>query len=207
MTSSIDANIVAGNIKKDIAILGVTGTYNNQKVEQSKTVTPTAAGFTVTPDSGKVLSSVVINGDADLIAGNVKKDIQIFGVTGTYEGSGGGCGRNDVNFIDYDGTILKSYTSEQALALSEMPGLPSHSGLVAQGWNYTIQQMKSNVTSVGKCDIGCMYTTDDGKTRITLTIQDPKYSNIPLVFKQTVANGVEVDWGDGSSAQTYSGTT
>ena len=45
-----------------------------------------------------------------------------------------------------------------------------------------------------------MYTTDDGKTRITLTIQNAKYSNIPLVFKQTAANGVEVDWGDGSAA-------
>ena len=59
--------------------------------------------------------------------------------------------------------------------------------------------MKSNL-SAGACNIGCMYTTDDGKTRITLTIQDAKYSNIPLVFKQTVANGVQVDWGDGSAA-------
>ena len=60
------------------------------KTEQSKTVTPTAAGLTVTPDSGKVLSSVVVNGDADLVPGNIKKDVDIFGVTGTYEGSGGG---------------------------------------------------------------------------------------------------------------------
>ena len=60
------------------------------KPEQSKTVTPTAAGFTVTPDSGKVLSSVVVNGDAGLVAGNIKKDVNIFGVTGSYEGSGGG---------------------------------------------------------------------------------------------------------------------
>jgi len=28
--------------------------------------------------------------DADLVAGNIKKDVNILGVTGTYEGSGGG---------------------------------------------------------------------------------------------------------------------
>ena len=36
------------------------------------------------------LSQVTVNGDADLVAGNIKKDVNIFGVTGTYEGSGGG---------------------------------------------------------------------------------------------------------------------
>ena len=66
--------------------------------------------------------------------------------------------------------------------------------------------MKDYVTSYGKCNIGATYTTDDGKTRIKITIQDPKYSNIPIKFKQTVANGVEVDWGDGSATQTYSET-
>lgn len=30
--------------------------------------------------------------DADLVAGNIKKDVNILGVTGTYEGSGGGDG-------------------------------------------------------------------------------------------------------------------
>lgn len=54
-----------------------------EKPTQSKTVTPTASGFTVSPDSGKVLSSVVVNGDADLIASNVRSGKNIFGVVGT----------------------------------------------------------------------------------------------------------------------------
>lgn len=54
-----------------------------EKPTQSKTVTPTASGFTVSPDSGKVLSSVVVNGDADLIAANVRSGKNIFGVDGT----------------------------------------------------------------------------------------------------------------------------
>ena len=121
--------------------------------------------------------------------------------------SGGAFADGEVKFIDYDGHVLISYTAAEASTLTAMPSLPSHEGLSAQGWNYTLEQMKSCLSAVETCDIGCMYTTDDGKTRITLTIQDAKYSNIPLVFRQTVANGVEVDWGDGSAVQTYSSTS
>lgn len=78
-----DVNLVAGNIKSGASIFGVAGTHAGQKPEQSKTVTPTAAGLTVSPDSGKVLSSVTVNGDADLVAANVRSGVNIFGVTGT----------------------------------------------------------------------------------------------------------------------------
>lgn len=50
---------------------------------QSKTVTPKASSQTVTPDEGYYLDSVVVSGDADLVAKNIRKGTNIFGITGT----------------------------------------------------------------------------------------------------------------------------
>lgn len=124
-------------------------------------------------------------------------------------GGGGGGGDSDksVKFKDCDGTVLHSYTADEIASMTELPALPTKSGLTCQEWNWTLPQIKSYVASYGKCEIGATYTTDDGKTRIKLTIQDPKYATIPIVFRQTVANGVKVNWGDGSADQTYSGTS
>lgn len=71
-------------------------TYNGNdwsvgKLEQSKTLTLGAATpSTVTPDSGKVLSSVPVVLDTSVIkAENIKKDVIMLGVAGSYEGGSG----------------------------------------------------------------------------------------------------------------------
>lgn len=55
--------LIASNIKDGVSILGVTGTYAGELTKgQTKTVTPTKDGFTVTQDSGyDYLASVVVN--------------------------------------------------------------------------------------------------------------------------------------------------
>lgn len=73
---------------------------------ETKSVTPTASQQIITPSSGQYgMSQVTVEGDADLIAGNIKKDIVIFGVTGTYEGSGGSAVNGSLIYIDCSSNI------------------------------------------------------------------------------------------------------
>lgn len=60
---------------------------------QEKTVAPTMSLQSITPDNGYYgLSKVTVEGDDNLVADNIKSGVSIFGVNGTYEGSGGGSG-------------------------------------------------------------------------------------------------------------------
>lgn len=110
---------------------------------------------------------------------------------------------NDVTFIDYDGTILYSYSLEEAQALTELPTLPTHDGLVCQGWNWTLEVIKALNHPV---TVGAMYITDNGATRLRIRIATVGRMTVPLYIGQTVANGVSIDWGDGSVAETLAGT-
>ena len=142
--------------------------------------------------------------------GNIDGDITTWaGVISGLSGGGSTGGvvlKSDVHFYDYDGTLLHSYTKSAFLALSALPDLPTREGLTCQGWNYNLEDAKEYVTSYGVLDIGAMYITDDGKTRLYIKIAAPGRMTVPLYFSQTVDSGVTIDWGDGSATQTLSGT-
>ena len=110
---------------------------------------------------------------------------------------------DDVTFIDYDGSVLYSYTLAEAQSLTELPALPSHDGLVCQGWNWTLEAIKALNRPV---TVGAMYITDDGATRLHIRIATVGRMTVPLYIGQSVSNGVSIDWGDGSAAETLAGT-
>lgn len=123
--------------------------------------------------------------------------------------TGGGCTTvdpdADVRFFDYDGTLLYTYSAADFANLTELPPNPSHQGLTAQGWNWSLADAKAYVASYGFLDIGQNYVTDDAKTRLHITIEGARLDTT-LYFAQTVANGVTINWGDGSASETVAGT-
>lgn len=108
----------------------------------------------------------------------------------------------DVNLRDYDGRILYAYTKAQFLKMSELPALPEQKGLISEGWNWSIESAKTYVEKYGKLEIGANYITDDNKTRLYITIAAEGRMDVPLYFYQSMANGVTIDWGDGSATET-----
>ena len=107
----------------------------------------------------------------------------------------------DVNFYDYDGTLLYSYTLEEARALTALPDGPTHDGLVFDGWNYSLESVKSLTRPM---NIGAMYSTDDGTTRVYIHLEDGRTS--PMLG--ICPNGtVTVDWGDGTTPDILTGTS
>lgn len=113
---------------------------------------------------------------------------------------------SDITFYDYDGTVLYAYTWEEWLAngIDYQPPLPEHDGLVCQGWT-TPNILYMSPKKRQHLNFGAMYITDDGKTRLYIRINDER-PTVPLYYSQTVANGVTIDWGDGSATVTQSGT-
>lgn len=100
----------------------------------------------------------------------------------------------DINFYDYDATRLYSWTLAELANKTALPDLPSHSGLICQGWNWTLEQLKAEE---GPMDVGAMYITDDGKTRYYITVTEDELS---LSFGTSINGSATVDWGDGTTS-------
>lgn len=109
----------------------------------------------------------------------------------------------DICFYDYDGTLLFSYTIAEAQALTELPTPKGHEGLVFQGWNWDYEDV---IALDYPMDIGAMYITDDGKTRLYINVRTKVAMDVPLYFSQSVDRGVVIDWGDGTPTETIEGT-
>lgn len=106
---------------------------------------------------------------------------------------------SDINFWDYEGTLLYAWTFAELATKTELPPLPSHDGLVCQGWNWTLQDIKD---AGRELDIGALYITDDGKTRLYVDVDTETWDDFVLNYWQSTRNATTVDWGDGTTPET-----
>lgn len=108
----------------------------------------------------------------------------------------------DINFYDYDGTLLYTYTLSEIQELTELPELPEQEGLICQEWNYNLTSIKS---VNHKLNVGATYITDDDKTRLYIYLTDIYRLDVPLYFSQSISEGVIINWGDGTEPETLFG--
>lgn len=82
-----------------VTVNAVSKTYVGSGVTKKSAATYTPGTSDQSIASGQYLSGTqTIKGDANLVAGNIKSGVSVFGVTGTYTGGGssGGSGNNNV---------------------------------------------------------------------------------------------------------------
>ena len=89
----------------------------------------------------------------------------------------------DVNFYDYDGTLLYSYTNAEIAELTELPEIPTHTNLTANKWTDTLSNIKAEALLGNLIEVGALYNTVGGNTYLYLTVNDSSLlNNVNLNF-------------------------
>ena len=172
----------------------ITENVSNLDVSQYATATVTAGSVTIQP------LDVTSNGTYAAPTGYAYSPVTVsVGVEPSYI-------ENKVCFYDYDGTLLHEYTERQFSALSSLPRNPSHTGLISQGWNWTKQEITTQLNDVGGVvNVGQLYATVSDATEIDIELIDSNYLTPYLAI---APNGtVSVDWGDNSAVDTITGSS
>ena len=213
-TESLAPTVVAGYVSSGTAgsvVIEGTGSYQ-LPTQAARTITP-SQNVQIAVADGKYTTGIVsvdpippeyiIPSGTINITSNGSVNVKQYAIAVVNVSSGITPAEfNDVNFYDYDGTIVYSYSASDFANLSALPSNPTHSGLTAMGWNWTLADAKAQVLISGELDIGQQYKSADGKTHLHIVIANDNTKKPRLYWSQSVANGVTIDWGDGTSTQT-----
>lgn len=148
----------------------------------------------------------------DLTADSVTPDKLFKGITahnmkgesivGTMEGGSTPSEPTDntaVIFADYDGNLIDTWTKDEVASKTALPTPPTHSGLVFEGWNWTLEDIQTDTTGQ-VITVGPFYHTESGLTEIDIHLDIGTGKEVQL-FQSSM--DVEKDWGDGVTNTEY----
>lgn len=115
---------------------------------------------------------------------------------------------NYVRYLDYDGTVLYSYTKEEFLSLGTEPTyIDRYHKIRFAGWNVGLSLAQYYVENYGRLDIGAICGPDDNAAvSMDIKITDPSRTTVTLYYTQERDLGVAIDWGDGPNLSGANGT-
>lgn len=159
-----------------VTVNAISSTYIGSDVTQKSAATYIPKTTNQSIASGQYLSGTqTIKGDANLVAGNIKSGVSIFGVTGTYTGGGssGGSGNNNVEaYAITDTNPSVSFRRTDGAIKIWGYGTMTSSG----GWG---QQTTSLIAFEGdKYHKSAMYG-GPSSTNLSLSISNGKLSGLP----------------------------
>lgn len=159
-----------------VTVNAISSTYVGSDVTKKSAATYTPKTTDQSIASGQYLSGTqTIKGDANLVAGNIKSGVSIFGVTGTYAGGGssGGSGNNNVEaYAITDTSPSVSFRRTDGAIKIWGYGTMTSSG----GWG---QQTTSLVAFEGdKYHKSAIYG-GPSSTNLSLSISNGKLSGLP----------------------------
>ena len=103
-----------------------------------------------------------------------------------------------VIFADYDGTVIDTWTWDNKGSKTKLPIVPTHKGLVFEGWNWTLEDIKNDTTGQ-VITVGPYYHTESGLTEIDVEVNETNGMELQLSVEAT--NYTSLDWGDGTSIE------
>lgn len=220
VTSSIDNNISAGNIKKDVTILGVTGNYDPQPNLSNLNITPSTNAQEYNPaisgvDGYNLVSVAAVTAaiDSNIQSANILSGVTILGVAGSDEGYAAGyaAGETDGEAVGY---AAGEAAGEIAGAAAQKALLTSttitQNGTTTRedGWNSVTVNVQPNLINTATFTSNGTYSPQgyDGYREVQVSVQPQLQAK--TVSPTTSQQVVSTDLGyDGLSAVTVNAVT
>lgn len=198
------------NVAKDVNVAGVVGTFIGNGVENVEIIPDFSAGDqTITAEADTLIKSAIVRKPDTLVPENIAKGVEVSGVIGTLS-SGAPVAEKDINFYDYDGTLVESWSLNELASKTELPENPQHTSdivwggqvipLTSQGWNWSLADLKSNDD---KMDVGQTYKPSDDSLHVLIELEKGRLSPY---FGLWINGTAVIDWGDGSETDSITGS-